>query len=182
MLAGRCVAAYHFCMNRRRLLGTLPLVALSGSRLALAAEGEQQVAGAAPAAAKNCDEPLLTECKAWPFEALPIRYSDAGAPTRQIMEGRVPGTPDPRGEVIEVHETTLAPGKMPHPPHKHPHAELLLVRQGTIEFQSDGPPVRVTAGGAAYCAPDKLHGFRNVGTIEAVYFVVKVGSAPVCQK
>lgn len=124
---------------------------------------------------------MLTECRAFPFEGLPLRYSDAGAPTRQILEGRIPGTPDPAGEILEIHETSLAPGKMPHPAHKHPHAELLLVRQGTIEFLSDGPAVRVTAGGAAYCAPNKLHGFHNVGDVEATYFVVKIGSAPVCQ-
>ena len=155
-------------MNRRTLLGSLPLLALQRP-LALASA---QAAAQEPAAQKHCTELALTECRAFPFEGLPLRYSDAGAPTRQILEGRIPGTPDPAGEIIEVHETSLAPGKMPHPAHKHPHAELLLVRQGTIEFLSDG---------AAYCAPNKLHGFHNVGDVEAVYFVVKVGSAPVCQ-
>ncbi len=130
-----------------------------------------------PAATKSCEEPVLAHCKAFPFETLPIRYSDAGAPTRQILEGRVP-----TGEVIELHETTLGPGKIPHPPHRHPHAELLLVRSGTIVFITESAPVRVTAGGAAYCAPNELHGFKNVGDGEAMYFVVKVGAVPVCQK
>jgi len=57
-----------------------------------------------------------------------------------------------------------------------------MVRTGLIEFQSDAAPVRVTAGGAAYCAPNQMHGFRNVGEVEATYFVLKVGSQPVCQK
>ena len=128
-------------------------------------------------AAKTCEEPTLTHCQAFPFETLPLRYSDAGAPTRQILEGRVP-----TGEVIELHETTLGPGKIPHPPHRHPHAELLLVRSGTIEFITDAGKTNVTAGGAAYCAPNEFHGFHNVGQIDAVYFVVKVGAQPVCQK
>lgn len=172
-------AAYHVGMNRRRILESLPLLALAGPASTLLGKAEaQQPATASP---KHCTEPVLSECQAFPFESLPLRYSDAGAPTHQILEGRIPGTPDPAGEIIEIHETTLGPGKIPHPPHRHPHAELLLVRQGTIEFLSDAPPVRVTAGGAAYCAPGKLHGFHNVGDTEATYFVVKIGSAPVCQ-
>ena len=156
-------------VTRRNLCQSLPFLALLPS---MAAEAQT----AAPASAKNCVEPILQHCAAFPFETLPIRYSDAGAPTRQILEGRIPN-----GEVIELHETTLAPGNMPHPPHRHTHAELLLVRSGTIEFQTEQAPVRVTPGGAAYCAPNELHGFKNVGTTEAVYFVMKVGAQPVCQ-
>jgi quercetin dioxygenase-like cupin family protein len=156
-------------ITRRNLCQSLPLLAFLPS---LTAEAQ-----AASAAVPSCVEPVLDHCRAFPFETLPIRYSDAGAPTRQILEGKIP-----TGEIIELHETTLAPGKMPHPPHRHPHAELLLVRSGTIEFQTDHAPVRVTPGGAAYCAPNELHGFRNVGAVDAVYFVMKVGAIPVCQK
>lgn len=163
-------------VTRRDLCQQLPLLALLPT---LAAHAQTGSAAAVPtaAAAKNCTEPVLTECEAFPFESLPVRYSGDGAPTHQILEGRIPG-----GEIIELHETSLAPGKMPHPPHKHPHAELLLLRGGTVEFQSDNAPVRVTAGGAAYCAPNKMHGFRNVGDTEATYFIVKIGAQPVCQK
>ena len=134
------------------------------------------------AASPSCTEPLLDTCAAFPFESLPIRYSTEGALTHQILEGRIPGTPNPAGNVIELHETTLKPGKTPHPPHRHPHAELLLVRTGIIEFLSDNPPVPITAGGAAFCAPGRLHGFRNVGEIDATYFILKIGAEPVCQK
>lgn len=162
-------------MNRRQFAATLSglaLLALTESESR--AEAQESTKSAASA---NCTEPLLSDCKAFPYEALPVRYSDNGAPTRQILEGRIPGS-----EIIEIHETTLGAGKMPHAAHQHPHAELLLVRAGTIEFESDGPPVRVTAGGAAYCAPNKRHGFRNIGDGEATYFIVKIGSQPVCQK
>lgn len=153
-------------LTRRHLCQSLPLLALLP---ALRAEAQ------APAK-KTCTEPTLPKCLAFPFESLPIRYSSGGAPTREILEGRIPGS-----EVIEVHETQLKAGAMPHPAHKHSHAELLLVRSGMIEFLSDAPPVRVTAGGAAYCAPNQLHGFRNVGDTDALYFVIKIGAEPVCQ-
>jgi quercetin dioxygenase-like cupin family protein len=160
-------------MNRRDLVQTLPLLALLPS---FAAEA-QVSAEKGPYVQKKCDEPLLTDCKALPYEGLPMRTSEDGAVTRQMMEGQIPGA-----SIIEIHETTLEAGKMPHAAHRHPHAELLLVRSGTIEFQSDGPPVRVTAGGMAYCAPNKLHGFRNAGETRAEYFVVKIGNESVCQK
>ncbi len=106
-----------------------------------------------------------------------MRTSEDGAVTRQMMEGQVPSA-----SILEIHETSLEAGKMPHPAHRHPHAELLLVRSGTIEFQSEAPPVRVTAGGMAYCAPNRLHGFRNAGDEPAEYFVVRIGNESVCQK
>ncbi len=163
-------------LSRRDVCQSLPLLALLPSLSAVSAEA--QSTAKSEAAPKNCVEPVLTQCAAFPFEALPLRYSGDGAPTRQILEGRIPG-----GEVIELHETSLAPGKMPHPAHKHPHAELLLIRSGTIQFETDAAaPMKVTAGGAAYCAPNQMHGFRNVGEVEAVYFIMKIGSEPVCQK
>ena len=159
-------------LSRRHLCQSLPLLAFLPT---LAAEAQVPTKG--PYVPQNCTEPLLEKCAAFPYEALPVRYSEDGAPTREILEGRIPGS-----EIIELHETTLLPGKMPHPAHRHPHAELLMVKQGTIEFLSDNPPVRVTAGGAAYCAPNQLHGFRNAGDGEASYFVLKIGAQPVCQK
>jgi quercetin dioxygenase-like cupin family protein len=160
-------------MNRRDLMHTLPLLGLLPSIAAVAQVTEQK----GPYVQKTCKEPLLEDCKALPYEGLPTRTSEGGAVTRQMMEGQIPGA-----SIIEIHETTLEPGKSPHPAHRHPHAELLLVRSGTIEFQSDAPPLRVTAGGMAYCAPNKLHGFHNAGEIQAQYFVVKIGNESVCQK
>lgn len=160
-------------MNRRDLMQSLPLLALLPSFAA----GAQVASQKGPYVQKTCNEPLLEDCKALPYEGLPMRTSEDGAVTRQMMEGQIPGA-----SIIEIHETTLEAGKMPHPAHRHPHAELLLVRSGTIEFQSDAPPVCVTAGGMAYCAPSKLHGFRNAGAGRAQYFVVKIGNESVCQK
>jgi quercetin dioxygenase-like cupin family protein len=163
-------------MDRRELVQSLPLLTLLPSLAA--GTGEAQVsAQKGPYVQQTCKEPLLTECRAFPYEGLPTRRSEDGAVTRQIMEGQIPGLP-----IIEIHETTLEAGAMPHAAHRHPHAELLLVRTGTIEFQSDAPPTRVTAGGMAYCAPDKLHGFRNIGDGPAEYFIVKIGNESVCQK
>lgn len=75
-------------------------------------------------------------------------------------------------EQLEVHETTLNPGKSPHPPHKHPNEEMLVIRQGTIEALVNGEWKRVGPGSVVFNASNKLHGLRNVGTEPAVYTVI----------
>src|SRR5215471_3701514 len=39
---------------------------------------------------------------------------------------------------LEMHVTTLAPGHAPHPPHRHLHEELMIVRSGTLEVLQNG--------------------------------------------
>jgi quercetin dioxygenase-like cupin family protein len=42
------------------------------------------------------------------------------------------------GEHLEVHETTLAPGGSPHPPHRHKHEELFLIIKGSLAVTIEG--------------------------------------------
>jgi quercetin dioxygenase-like cupin family protein len=175
-------------MNRRDLCLSLPALALAAQSLGPPETAAAQASNPAnqtgmptkptkpTAAPKTCEEPLLSQCAAFPFDSMKIRYSDDGALTHQIVEGKIPN-----GENLEMHETTLEPGKMPHPAHRHPHAELLLIREGTIEFITATTKTTIPAGSAAYCAPNQLHGFRNSGTTKATYFIVKIGAVPVCQ-
>src|ERR1039458_441229 len=46
-------------------------------------------------------------------------------------------------ESLEVHVPTLNPGQSPHPPHRHPNEELIIVQQGTMEVLSNGELKRV---------------------------------------
>jgi XRE family transcriptional regulator, regulator of sulfur utilization len=77
-------------------------------------------------------------------------------------------------ENLEIHITTLEPGHSPHPPHKHPNEELIIIRQGTVETLSNGDWIRVGPGSVIFNGSNQLHGFRNVGTDQAIYHVVNV--------
>jgi mannose-6-phosphate isomerase-like protein (cupin superfamily) len=75
-----------------------------------------------------------------------------------------------------VHETILAPGSEPHPPHRHEHEELFLLMKGSVAVTIDGKTTTIGPGSAAFVHSNELHGVRNPGPEKAQYFVVAVGS------
>src|SRR5436305_9576147 len=62
----------------------------------------------------HSEQPTLLHSAGYSFDQLPVKRSSGGAMTRPVLHGRLP-----TGEVVEIHETTLLPGQMPHPAHKH---------------------------------------------------------------
>jgi len=102
------------------------------------------------------------------FEDLPVHGH--GNLSRPIMNGVTH-----RQYPVEVHETTLQPGSMPHPAHHHLHEEMFLIREGTVEVTINGKSTRLDAGGAAYIASNAVHGIKNVGHTPANYFVIALG-------
>src|ERR1017187_1898225 len=75
-------------------------------------------------------------------------------------------------ENLEVHVTTLNPGQSPHPPHRHPNEELIIIQQGTVETLSNGQWKRVGPGSVILNGSNQLHGLKNVGSTPAVYHVI----------
>ncbi|MEZ5353360.1 MAG: cupin domain-containing protein [Bryobacteraceae bacterium] len=76
---------------------------------------------------------------------------------------------------IDMHETELAPGMAPHPPHSHAHHELLILREGTLEVMIEGKTSTIGPGGVAYVASNENHGWHNVGKTRASYYVMALG-------
>ena len=145
-------------LNRRDVCVSLSAFALLGSVMA-------QARVPTPSA-----EPLLAHSAIFPFASLPVQASVNGGASRDVVHGALA-----TGEFVEVHETTLPPGQMPHPPHRHTHSELLLIREGELEVMSDGQHGVVEAGGVIFTASGVLHGLKNIGSTPANYFVVAVG-------
>src|ERR1700761_1636548 len=145
-------------LNRRELC-----VALS----ALAAMGGGTAESQSPTATT---EPVLAHSEIFSFDKLPLHTSANGRASRAVIQGRLA-----TGEFVEVHETALPAGQMPHPPHRHTHSEFLLIREGKLEATSDGKTGIVEPGGIIFTASGVLHSLKNIGDVTANFFVVAVG-------
>ena len=77
-------------------------------------------------------------------------------------------------ERLEVHQTSLAPGGSPHPPHRHVHDEMMLVERGTLEVSQEGVVKRAGPGSLIFQSSNELHGLKNVGLDTAVYWVIAI--------
>lgn len=126
--------------------------------------------GSVAANAQAVGEKTLSESAAFPFDKLPVKRSANGAESRHVIQGVLP-----TGEYVEMHETRLPPGQMPHPAHKHRHSEFMMIREGTVEFDNDGVKTQLGPGGVIFAASNKMHGLKNVGTAPAQYFVIAIG-------
>jgi quercetin dioxygenase-like cupin family protein len=120
------------------------------------------------AASAAAQKPPLAS-KTYAYEDLPVRASGPGR-QRAVFDG-VTG----RGLGLEMHLTELPPGQAPHAPHRHVHEEMILIREGTMEVTINGRSSRIGPGSLAFVASNEEHGWRNVGTTRAEYFVIALG-------
>lgn len=105
----------------------------------------------------------------FPYDKLPLHTSNTAA-IRSVLKGKLA-----TGESVEVHETTLPPGGAPHPPHHHPHSEMWLIREGTVEITVNNTATRLGPGSVGFVRSNDEHGIKNVGLTPATYFVVAIG-------
>src|SRR5690242_8521674 len=90
--------------------------------------------------------PVKLPSKAFPFESLNGRVT-GDLKAYQIMTGNTH-----TGYKLDLHESELPGGGVPHPPHSHVHEELLFIREGVLEVMLNGQWTRLTTGGCAYMA------------------------------
>lgn len=143
-------------LNRREVVSSLlALAALTAAK----AEAQEGGAGMAP-----------PKSGVYRFGALPEKKNAAGVSTRAVLKGTLP-----TGELLEVHETMLPAGQMPHPPHEHTHSEVIVIVEGQLQFVNEGVNESAGPGDVIYVASNRLHGMKNIGSTPARYVVVAVG-------
>jgi len=163
-------------MNRREMFTALAAAAVAGDVLAFAEANPQAgpvaapAPAAAPAAASVMGAPVMGS-RVFDWNAMVDKPNKTGS-VRTVCSA-----PTATLENLEIHISTLNPGLMSHPPHKHPNEELIIVRQGTVETLSNGEWIRVGPGSVIFNGSNQPHGFRNVGTEPAIYHVVNFKTA-----
>jgi quercetin dioxygenase-like cupin family protein len=162
------------------MFAALAATAVAGDVLAFAQNSPGTTPAAAPSAAPPAAPPADTTPAAAPA-VMGSKVFDWNAmvdkPNKTGSVRTVCSTPTATLENLEIHISTLNPGLMPHPPHKHPNEELIILRQGTVETLSNGEWIRVGPGSVIFNGSNQVHGFRNVGTEPAIYHVVNVKTA-----
>ena len=64
----------------------------------------------------------------------------------------------------------LDPGSTPHPPHRHPEEEFMMVASGTGIIECAGKITEVGPGAMMYCAGDVVHGITNTGKVPLTFY------------
>ena len=75
---------------------------------------------------------------------------------------------------LEMHETILPAGTETHPPHKHPHEEIVIVMDGTLDVYIEGKIEKAEAGSVAYIATNEMHNMKSAGSGPARYCVIEL--------
>jgi hypothetical protein len=119
--------------TRRDFVFSLPALAVLGEALASPAQTSS------PAANNDLEHSTV-----FSIHKLPMEKNDPGS-FQRVAIGRL-GT----GENVEIHNTTLNPGEMPHAAHRHAHSELrgFLKRKRSLPVPatfSMQPPENCTA-------------------------------------
>jgi len=125
---------------------------------------------AAVAAAQSAGPSPLANSRVFAYDQMPVRTGANGAVSRSVFTGSLA-----TGEAVAVHETTQPAGTIPNAPHRIQHSEVIVVREGTIEFDHDGKAERAGPGSVVYVAFGTLHSVKNVGDGPASYVVVQIG-------
>jgi quercetin dioxygenase-like cupin family protein len=114
-------------------------------------------------------------------DGAPLQSSVVKLETLQ-PEGAAPGAkayvnfngPTEQMAAIAAGLVTLEPGAQPHPPHRHPEEEIMIVGDGTGEFFVNGVATPVKAGDMVFAEANVLHGVRNTGQTQMKFYFIKM--------
>ena len=115
------------------------------------------------------ENPLATP-RVFNYDDMKARTAPNGSEGRVVFNGTLA-----TGEAVGAHETMQPAGTVPPALHKIQHSELIVVEQGTLEFDHDGKAERAGPGSIIYVAFGTVHAVKNVGDGPAKYVVIQIG-------
>ena len=131
------------------------------ARLRGAADGG---AGRRPGVAARGGGPLKSKVFDWAsLTAAPIPNGER----RAVLDG-----PTETVDLLHVHVTTLAPGKISGAPVRHLQEEVLIVKEGEVEVSLDGTTRKAGPGAILFFAAGAVTGLRNISAAPATYYVI----------
>jgi quercetin dioxygenase-like cupin family protein len=121
------------------------------------------------ASAAQNPNPLAT-ARVFSYDAMTAKTAPNGAVGRNVFTGSLA-----TGEAVSVHETLQPAGTVANPAHRIQHSEIIVVQEGTLEFDHDGKAERASEGSIIYVAYGTLHAVQNIGDGPAKYVVIQIG-------
>ena len=112
----------------------------------------------------------LSGPKVYAFDQMAAKTSANGTEGRNMLRGLLA-----TGESVDVHESVQPAGAAPVALHAIQHSELIVVREGELEFEHDGKSEKAGPGDVIYVAFGTVHRVKNVGSVPAKYVVVAIG-------
>jgi (S)-ureidoglycine aminohydrolase len=98
--------------------------------------------------------------------------TENGRTRRLLLEGTTTHL-----KYFRIHATTIEASTAPNPPHPNKDAdELIIVKEGKVEFTIGDKTKTLEAGGVAIVLSDEVHGLKNVGDKAATYYVLRYQS------
>jgi len=113
-------------------------------------------------------DPTL-QAAVYSYASLPVRMRGLNS-VRPIFNGELHS-----GFAVEMHESELAAGQAPHPPHHHVHEEIFIVREGTLEVLLGDRKTTAHPGDVVFISSSLEHGWRNIGQTRARYYLLALG-------
>jgi (S)-ureidoglycine aminohydrolase len=113
----------------------------------------------------SINKPVQSDVYAW--KNLQVEKLE-NAERRRILNGSGPVM-----SKVEIHASTIDPGKGPRPGNKHEEEVLVIIKEGKVKIRIDEKFKVLGPGSVAFAIPGAELAVENVGDTKASYYIIK---------